>query len=620
MSASQFLQVFLDEAAEMLERWEAACLELERSVSDETIDALFRQAHNLKGSSRSVGLEAYGAFVHLVEDVITLVKSRKLPCTPELIGLLLECQSTLMAWTEGLRDNPEHQVDTAVLRPRLETLAKGTPVASTDGGWGLFEDGEAKPVAAAPKDLGTILMEKGHATPEQIDRAVRLQNRRIGEILADEGLVKREHVDAGLRDQKRQGHRADEAIRVSTRKLDAILRAVGELSIHHSILQYHHQAGSLDSPSFLEAMDLTAKTIQSLQTEALGLRMQPLDGLFQRLERAALDVARSQGKQLTVVRVGDDVELDKTVIEKIKDPMVHLVRNAIDHGVETPEVRQAAGKATTGTLTIEALQGAGQVSIKIRDNGRGLATSKIRAKAEALGLTTKGAPLTDDQIHGFVFAPGFSTAEKVTDISGRGVGMDVVRRAVDELGGHIAIASRAGHGATFDIALPANVSLIEAFVIKVHDLPYVIPAHEVTEVVDLTKLKVEQRDYRGRVLSLRGQVMQLEPLAEYLALLGQQGAAAAPPSPSQGGVGLIVAIEQKRLAFGVDEVVRQQQVVVRPPSRAMASLRGISGVTILGDGQPSLIIDLVAIGRQFFSGKGSAAGMGPAATKRTVGG
>jgi len=607
MIDTQFLPTFLEEAHDTLEQWESACLSLEQSPSAEILNSLFRSAHNIKGSSRSVGLLAFSQLVHRAEDVISLLKSGDIAVSSSIVEALLNCHRCLVEWTEKLNDNPAYEADTSLLIQSLEKFIPNTTPKedSSDPGFGFFDDEPAAtstPAAnakSAQKDIGTILIESGQATAEQVESALKQQTRRLGEILVEQGVVSNEAVKAALELQKNSGQRPDETIRVSLRKLDALIRLVGELSIQHSIVKNALDTGNLNEASAQQAIGLTHKVIQDLQSETMSLRMQPLQGLFQRLERVARDVARQVNKQITVVQKGIEVELDKTVIEQMKDPLVHILRNAVDHGVESTELRAISRKPELATITIEGIQTASNVAIEISDDGQGLNEEKILRKAKERGLVPQDANPPSEEIHQMIFLPGFSTADKVTNVSGRGVGMDVVKRAVDELGGTIRIESKRGSGTRFIVNLPSTLSILDAVIVDLNNQLYSVPVQDVDEVVDLSSLHIDTTTQKGKLLNLRGRILPVEKLSAYLTTTNIKTQDHSHRSAT--GVALIAKHHATTVAFEVDRVVGQQSIVVRQLDGKLANVRGLAGGTILANGEPSMIVHLPELVKTYIS-------------------
>jgi two-component system chemotaxis sensor kinase CheA len=600
MNQSEFLPIFLEEAFEILERWESTCLKLDKDASEENLNDLFRSAHNLKGSARSVGLLEFGKCVHVVEDLITNIKAGESLITAEIVSLLLECQRQLLNWVEGLRTDNALILDFSHLIQKIEALSSATANVPTDS-FGFFDD-EAlvqKNISnvqdtGSPKDLGTILIESGHVSQLQIEEAVRIQNLKLGELLVDRGVTSPQVVKQALENQKNQGHKPDETIRVSLRKLDAVIRLVGEMSIQHAIIKGAKESGDLNNAHTIEAINLTQKVIQDLQTEAMGLRMQPLENLFQRMERVARDVASSLGKDIKVVLKGADVELDKTVIERMKDPLVHILRNAVDHGIESPQARVESGKNKIASITIEGVQTAANVGIIISDDGQGINEDKVLSIAKNRGLVRSDAKLSPEQIHQLIFMPGFSTADKVTDVSGRGVGLDVVKRAVDEIGGQAVVQSMKGKGTNFKITLPSTLSILDAVVISLDSNLYALPIQDIDEVVHISNNLIERTPDKGRMMNLRGKIMPVESLSDYLpSRIGEKSASE--------GVAVVANYNNTSVAFEVDRIMGQQQIVVRQIDEGLAKVPGFTGATILSSGEPSMIVHLHHIVKSYVS-------------------
>jgi two-component system chemotaxis sensor kinase CheA len=358
------------------------------------------------------------------------------------------------------------------------------------------------------------------------------------------------------------------------------------------------------------------KITKDLQTFAVSLRMQPLEGVFQRLDRVARDVARAQGKKIQVIRIGVDVNLDKAVIERITEPLIHIIRNAVDHGLEAEDERRGAGKTDDAMLQLIGRQEAGGVTIQVKDNGRGLDADKVLARAVQQGLVSPDARLSKNDINNLIMLPGFSTAEKITDISGRGVGMDVVKTAVEELNGKITIESEKGKGTTFKISLPTSLSIVDALVVLIDGVRYAVPMQDLSEVVDLADFVIEKSSLNDRMISLRGEVVPLEQLVHYLPALHEHKLFGKKKieflenirahreiyGTKKLGIGnpaLIVASGADKVAFEIDGIVGQQQVFVRKLSAQLAALPGLSGGTILADGEPGMIISLPSVARSY---------------------
>jgi two-component system, chemotaxis family, sensor kinase CheA len=590
--SNDFLNVFLEEAEDILAAWERCCLDLEKGYSDDVCDGLFRAAHNLKGSSRSVGLEEFGTLVHRAEDVIGLVKAKELKVTDELIKMLLSCQETLLKWVEKLYDNETY----------VPEKDKAKRFAELDA---YLKNSHGEP---APKDrnLGEILLEQGDVSRDALAKAVEIQARKLGEVLVEEGVVSPDKVAKALeiQDQERKGKKSD-SLRVSADKIDQLMQYIGELSTHLSIIWQSRQAGTLNSDHCKNAIYLCHKIIKDLQDQSLSLRMQPLQGFFQRLERTATDVARSLKKKVEIQIEGEFVELDKTVTEKITDSFVHILRNSVDHGVENPAERLKSGKNETGRVKIAAKQDANMVTISVMDDGKGLDADRIYKKALEKKLITENVKLTEADIHKLILQPGFSTAETVTDISGRGVGMDVVSRAIESVGGNLEIASKKGHGTQFHIHLPTSLSIVDSLIIGLDNVKYAVPIQDLSEIIDLSNYEIKTATQSGRMISLRGNVVPVQDLRSYLATQASRSLTGVKQTPKVVNIdgnrkpALIARVGVLHVAFEVDHIHGQQPVVIRKLQGRLEKMPGISGTTILGDGTPGMIISLPSLARTY---------------------
>lgn len=578
MIDEELLSCFLDEATDTLSSWERACLDLESNQDEETFNSLFRAAHNLKGASRSVGLESFGSFVHIVEDVITRVIKKELPLTSEVLSLLLDSQVFLFEWVEGLRTNYQFTNVNEELSKRVISYGDSHKEVTRKEKYYTQDE----PL----NELDALFLQIKAETEEAIKKNTELEPQNV----VEENKIKNESS---------KNIKSEETIRVAANKLDELIQLIGELTIHQSIIYQGRRSGNLQQKFFQNAITLSNKIIKDLHTTALSLRMQPVQGLFQRIERVAKDVARTQDKKITIKLDGTDVELDKTVIEKITDPLVHVIRNAVDYGIEDTPQRLESKKSAIANVSISATQDANTVCIKVSDDGKGLNTQRVRMKAIEKGLIKESDDLTEKEIQNLIFLPGFSTAEKVTDISGRGVGMDVVLRAVQTLHGTIEVTSIQGVGTTFSVTLPTSVSIIDGLVVKVNELRYVVSMHELTEIIDLSNYSIEHTGQKGKMLSLRGGVIPLTSLRSYIdtgyqETLGNNSKERSIPA-------LIVRNGTNTIAFEIDGVLGQQSVVVRPLNEQLGTLATFSGSTVLGDGEPGMILNLSEIARCYFN-------------------
>jgi two-component system, chemotaxis family, sensor kinase CheA len=566
------LDVFLDEALETLQTWEDLCLKLEGDPRKEYWDALARAAHNLKGSSTTFGLVELGALFHKIEDMMAPLKEGKLALTAERLACLLAGQEFARGWIEQLRQNPYHVCDVTEYLHQLEIATReGPPTPRTAS-------------LPAPVDV-TIRMVDVAAPPKSVGP---IQSVRMGSPEPDSSQTPGQN-------KKKSG----ETIRIASEKLDALVGAISELSVCNLMLSHHVESGTLDSATAAETVHQLAKVARELQDLALVVRLQQVGPLFQRLERAARDVARAQQKPLNVVRIGDHVELDKVILDHVGDPLMHVMRNAVDHGIESTAARVARGKPAMATVTIEARQEPNGVTLVITDDGQGLNVARIREKAIEKGLIPAGVELPREEIFRLILKPNFSTAAAVTSTSGRGVGMDVLKQAIDEMGGTLDIDSTEGKGSQFAISLPAGLSLIEALVVKVNGGNYVVPASDVSEVLDMRERQIVPRTYCEGVFEHHQQAVPLHGLGGLLPVAWPAPKGTADDAASSGEEAPRPAIVTRRgrqlFAFEVEGLGSMQTVVVRELDGKLAEHRHFSGGVILGDGCPALVVNMQRI-------------------------
>ncbi|MFM4703425.1 chemotaxis protein CheW [Aeromonas bivalvium] len=449
-------------------------------------------------------------------------------------------------------------------------------------------------MAALPEEserLGQLLVKSGALTQAELDAGLCLQrgedpSPRLGEILVAQGAVDEVVVDAALRKQsqgKEQKSREQRFVRVPADKLDDLINLVGELVVASSganLLAQRCRDSQLQ-----EATSVIAMLVEEIRDGALHLRMVPIGETFNRFQRVVRDVSQELGKDIVLRISGADTELDKSVVEKIGDPLMHLVRNAMDHGIESAERRRLAGKPSQGTLTLNAFHDSGSIVLEIRDDGAGLDRERILSKALERDLLSPGQQLSDQEVYQLIFEPGFSTAEEVTKLSGRGVGMDVVKRNIQALRGSVELHSEAGKGTLVRIRLPLTLAIIDGFLVRVGSAHYVIPLDMVIECVELTELALQ--DTQGRdYINLRGEVLPFVRLQRYFALSGQPGRRENIVVVSHGG---------QKSGLVVDELLGELQTVIKPLGKLYNQLSGISGSTILGGGDIALILDIPAL-------------------------
>jgi two-component system chemotaxis sensor kinase CheA len=467
----------------------------------------------------------------------------------------------------------------------------------------------------AEKKLGELLIEHGAVKPEDVREVVDAQ-RKVGELLVDAGKVKREELDKVLAKQEAARRARQQAsIRVDTEKLDGLVNLVGELVICVAQVSQNAHDPATSREANVAAAELLMQITRDLQEQAMSLRMVPVRDSFDRFKRAARDVADQLGKLVIVEMAGTETELDKNVIEQLVDPLKHMIRNCISHGFESPAERVAAGKSDHGRVCLRASQREGRIVIEVADDGRGIDPEKVLAKARERGLVAPGQTLSTREIHELLFAPGFSTAGKIDEISGRGVGLDVVKRNVQELRGSVEIESEVGKGTTFRIRLPLTLAIIDGMTSKVGAETVTIPLLSVIELIEPAPGVIKTVAGKGELVDVRGELLPVVRLADVFEF---------PRGDAAKADAKVVVVENQGRKFGVmvDRVLGMDQAVVKPLDRSFALFNrldrayerpeGIAGATILGDGSIGLILDVHGIEQMAFR-EGPSARAGAAA-------
>ncbi len=441
------------------------------------------------------------------------------------------------------------------------------------------------PDAPLPR-LGEILLERGDVASQDLNVALRSQNR-LGALLVDSGRVSKGKIAAALTEQQsiatQQSAAKSDSVRVPSDKLDALINLVGELVTNQARLS--QVALSAGNTALQAPVEEAERLTDELRDIVLTVRMMPIGATFSRFKRLVRDLSGELHKQIELTTEGAGTELDKTVIDRLGDPLVHLIRNCIDHGIEAPDARRRSGKSERGTITLKAAHQGANVVISVIDDGAGLNTAAILSKARERGLVAADAELSDKDVFNLIFLPGFSTAAKVTDVSGRGVGMDVVRREVDALRGSIDVHSEPGRGTRVDLSLPLTLAIIEGLLIHVGDESYVIPLSVVEECMELTEDRFATSSGRN-VIQVRGAPVPLVRLRDIFGLSGSR------PGLEQA---VVVNVADARVGIAVDQVIGNHQTVIKSLGKVYQRADCISGATITGDGNVALILDLAGI-------------------------
>jgi two-component system, chemotaxis family, sensor kinase CheA len=538
INREMLVQSFREETEECLVQMEQLLLALETRPDDrEMLSSLFRAVHTIKGNASLLEFNALASFLHTVEDLLDLSRSHAAQLTHEGINVLLQSVDAVREMAgravQGEENIPAGHLQLSTRLTELTAEFKNTEMpAAAETPASLFPDTTGVGVSKNP-----------------------VQN-----------------------------------LRVDVRKLDRMLNLTVEYAIGQGRMRrmlQEKQVSNVGGGELLQTQHELEALFLDLQELVMKIRMVPVGPTFHRFARSVRDTARKSGKLARMLIMGEDVEVDTTILEHIHDPLMHMIRNSVDHGLESPEVRRAAGKDPSGKIVLKAFHDSGSIVVEISDDGAGLDHERILWHARRQGIITEGVRLSESETHNLIFQPGFSTADTVSELSGRGVGLDVVRRNVNALSGVIQVASQKGQGTTFTIRLPLTLAIIDGFAVKVDTETYVIPLGSVHECLELPFEK--HRSEEGGVINLRGEAL---PYVRLRDLFGSRG-----PAPAREKI-IVVEYQGGRAGLAADELLGEQQAVIKPLGRLFQRISGVSGSTILGNGRVALILDVPALCRE----------------------
>lgn len=540
----ELLGEFQVEALDHLQQIEAALLVLDAAPDDrDALNGLFRSFHTIKGVAGFLHLGPMHRLAHEVESLLDLARTDRLRLTSPIITQILRSRDAIQEMTS--------QITLALEQGRMPD--KAVPVAHLVAAVRRLAAGEAD---AAAQAAAAPAVARG--SPPSGAEAEPLSARPVAAMAS--------------------------SVRVNTEKLDSLVDVVGELVIVQSQLQESARSAEAGGPALARNLAQLGRITKDLQLTAMSLRMVPIKPTFQRMERLVRDLSREFGKPCLFETRGEETEIDRTVVEEIVDPLVHMVRNSLDHGLEPPEARRAAGKPEQGRLRLAARHEGGNLVIELSDDGRGIDRDRVLAKARALGLVPEGVVLGPDDVCALIFLPGFSTAEKVTAVSGRGVGMDVVKRNIDRLHGQIQIESEQGRGTAFRIRLPLTTAIIDGLLVRVGGDRFILPTISVQVALRPAREALATVQGRGEVLDHRGKIL---PLHRLHRIFGVEGAV----EDAASAIVVIVEAGRGRYALLVDELLNKQEVVIKNLGAYLQGRPGVAGGAILGDGSIALILD-----------------------------
>ena len=620
---SQFFQTFFEEATDHLADMERLLLHIDPAapVADD-LDSIFRAAHSIKGGAGIFGFTKLSGLTHILESHLDLVRSGKAAMSEALADELLHAVDYLRVLLQCCRDSSdpdetEYQGMCERYR-RLGGADAAAPVAvatvkeeADDGSFGLFvpkeeEDDNEGFGFFAPAELPPVVMvEEGdgfgffapmpvHVSPPA-DEGFGFFEPVVGMAPAanpavSAGAQAANAATPAVREAAKPAPAANPdaaSIRVSVERVDQLINLVGELVITQAMLAEtgQHVEGPI-AERLQSALSLLERNTRDLQESVMSIRMLPISFVFNRFPRVVRDLSHKLGKGVELVIHGEGTELDRGLIEKLVDPLTHLVRNSIDHGIESPEKRLAAGKPERGTVTLRASQQGGNIVVEVSDDGGGLNRERILAKAMENGLPVHEG-MADAEVWQLIFAPGFSTAAEVTDVSGRGVGMDVVKRNINDLGGRVEISSVAGAGSTFTIRLPLTLAILDGMSVAVGQEVFIIPLTYILESLQPAPGDIRRVAGQGEVVQVRGDYLPLVPLFDVLGLRGVHNT----------GNKILVLVQsgEHKAALQVDDLLGQHQVVIKSLESNYRRVPGVSGATVMGDGRVALILDVADI-------------------------
>ena len=591
-SEAEFVRGFTEEAAEHIEAIESALLEVERDPDDVgRIDDLFRPFHTIKGAAGFLNLRDINSLTHEVETLLDQGRKGKRAMTSGVIDLVFSVVDILklqFAGVNGFLEDPS--VGEAQQPPIVDMIAYLRSIIA-----GRVEpEGREPAPGGSGRPVGENLVAQGSAPQEAVQYALDVQrkgkaDKKLGEILRETQVVSARDVSQAVRAQTSRGATTqavvEKTVRIDTNKLDGLVDMVGELVIAQT--QVGANEATQRDPRLAKNVTQVTKIVRDVQEVAMSMRMVPIGPTFTKMARLVRDVSRKAGKKVELTISGEDTELDKNVIQQIGDPLVHMVRNAVDHGIESTGDRRSVGKNETGLIHLGAYHQGGNIVIEIRDDGKGLDRDALIRKATERGVITPDAELTDNQAFQLIFEPGLSTAKKVTDISGRGVGMDVVKRNLEQLRGTVEIQSELGVGSTFWIRLPLTLAIIDGMVVRAGSERFIIPTVAIEQAIRPEPHQLTSVQQRGQFMTLRGRHIPLIQLGMLFGFTKRVDPCASMVVVAQAGKGAIGLV--------VEELLGQQQVVIKSLGERFKKLRGVSGVAILGDGRVGLILEMTGL-------------------------
>ncbi|MCP3875746.1 MAG: chemotaxis protein CheA [Desulfobacteraceae bacterium] len=565
---------FVSEAEENLDTIEVNLIDLEQDpTNNDIINDIFRPFHTIKGVSGFLSLTKINKLSHTTENLLDAARSGDFLINDIATDAILESVDTLKNLIDMVKDGtqtgilqPDDHIDVEGLRDKLQKLQ----VALTKG--------EKMP-------LGEILVQKGDISKENLDQALDIQkeqpDKKIGEILVEKNQAAPKQIAGALMDQAHSKKKIAAQVKVSTEKLDDLVDYAGELVIAQSMLKQK----TVDDPSLSQNVAQLGQIVTNMQNIAMSMRMIPIKSTFMKMIRLVRDLSKKSGKEINLNMVGEDTEIDRNVVDALYEPMVHMIRNSCDHGIEAISDRTGQGKSSQGTITLRAYHKGGHIIIEIEDDGKGLDQMVILEKAKNTGLIDGTEQLTDAQVYDLIMQPGFSTAKEITDVSGRGVGMDVVKSGIEKFRGQLNIESQMGQGTKFTISLPLTLAIIDGMLVGVDDERYVIPTTAIQKAFKPPKEDCFTVEGKGEMVKDRG------GLIPVIRLNDMYNSSSKKKTIWDKLVVVVESKEEKR-ALLIDELLGKDEYVIKSLGNSLEDIKGIAGGAILADGQVGLILDI----------------------------
>ncbi len=621
--------IFIDEVSQVVADSEKYFLSIESDPhNEEILEQIFRVAHNLKGSARGVGFNELGEFMHELESFLIKIKNKSVDINRNVIDLLLKCNDHIVFFVESLKKDLSCHVDSTNILSQINnfqqtpTINLQSPVienfAPEDSSneisfskdqkmeTGFFEidpsvkeeeklfvqdhniSRDAEDVNKGDyhsvDDLKYRVDEPRLATDPSFEMDPIVQ---VDKSVADASTLVLEEEDLKQISKpsspvkKNEASKIDESIRVSLERLDKLINFAGELVILESVLKEKTQ--KINDLILKKHLHHLRKICKEIQDQSMSLRMVSVRPTFQKIERIVRDVSRTLSKDVVIKFQGENTEFDKTVLENISDPLVHLVRNAVDHGIEMPEERKGVGKSGQGVISLNSFHRGGKLIIEVQDDGKGIDGELLKRKAIEKNIIHKDSAISENEAINLIFHPGFSTKSEITEVSGRGVGMDVVKTNIEKMQGKVHVRTKKGAGTTFEIVLPLTLAVIDGLVVRVSSDRYVIPISHVYESLKIKHSDIHQSTSIGEVLLLRGETIPLFKIENYLYKSKKE---------PKDGIAIVIRTQKDPFAVFVDDIVSQSQIVIKKLGYEFKNISEYSGSAILGDGYPALILEL----------------------------